>query len=356
MLSTHQRVGRGAMTEQTDTGTCKYPGCDQLARQAPKTGRPPGYCDNTEHTGVTAWRERKRLAAVERGVTTSAAETEQPVTMARVAGTDLLRQMSVLASTMTSTAGRLIEAVETIGDTKAAEAEVESVRAAAERRAVTAEDERAAAELRVVDADQRAATADEAADLMSEHLAAEVARAREAHDRLAEATAAHAAELERIREETQARIALAEEDRDSSIAAAEAAKAAAIRAADARAEQAEARAQEAIAQARAEAEALVRVASEARDQALAQTAQADQRTAAAEARAEDARAEAARVREDAAREAGQLRADAARERAGLEVQARVLEESRSELRVRAERAERDLDAVRAELTRLRQED
>ena len=45
------------------------------------------------------------------------------------------------------------------------------------------------------------------------------ARAREAHDRLAEATAAHAAELERIREEAQARITIAEEERDSAIRA-----------------------------------------------------------------------------------------------------------------------------------------
>ena len=90
------------MTEQTDTVTCKYPGCDQPARQAPKTGRPPEYCDNPEHDGVTAWRERKRLAVVERGVTTSEAETEQPVTMARVTGADLLRQMSVLADKITT--------------------------------------------------------------------------------------------------------------------------------------------------------------------------------------------------------------------------------------------------------------
>ena len=103
-----------------------------------------------------------------------------------------------------------------------------------------------------------------------------------------------------------------------------------------------------------EARIVVLEAEERRQAAEDARGQAEQR--AAEARAEDARAEAARVREDAAREAGQLRADAARERAGLEVQARVLEESRSELRVRAERAERDLDAVRAELTRLRQED
>jgi hypothetical protein len=41
---------------------------------------------------------------------------------------------------------------------------------------------------------------------MSEHLAAEQARARDAHDRLAKAIEAHAAELERGRAEAQARI------------------------------------------------------------------------------------------------------------------------------------------------------
>lgn len=45
---------------------------------------------------------------------------------------------------------------------------------------------------------------------MSEHLDASQARAREAHHRLAEATAAHAAELKRIREETRRRVAPAE--------------------------------------------------------------------------------------------------------------------------------------------------
>ena len=60
-----------------------------------------------------------------------------------------------------------------------------------------------------------------------------------------------------------------------------------------------------------------------------------------------------------AAELEQLRTDAARERdelrAALESRAQVLEESRGELRGRAERAERDLDAARAELARLRQE-
>jgi integrase/recombinase XerD len=144
--------------------------------------------------------------------------------------------------------------------------------------------------------------------------------------------------------------------------------------------------------------ALAHAAEADRDQACEQAEQywqADQRAAAAEARTGDARAEIARVRENAVREldqqrAGaererdeilarltdtasrlaegtrthaaeleQLRADAAREReelrGALESRARVLEESRTELRVRAERAERDLDAARAELARVRPE-
>ena len=69
--------------------------------------------------------------------------------------------------------------------------------------------------------------------------------------------------------------------------------------------------------------------------------------------------ETAASMESAAAELEQLRADAARERdelrAVLESRAQVLEESRGELRERAERAERDLDAARAELDLVRRE-
>ena len=213
------------MTEQTSTATCKFPGCENPPEPATdKPGRPPQYCTDPAHNAVNAWRERKRLADAERGVTTSEAEAEQPVTMARVTGAELLRQMRELAGTMTATAERLTASVATIGDPTAAEAEVESARAAAEQRAATAEAERAEAERRAATADQMRNAADEAAEQMSEHLAAEQARARDAHERLTEATAAQAAELERIREETQARITIAEEDRDSAIARAEADK------------------------------------------------------------------------------------------------------------------------------------
>ena len=137
------------MTEQTSTATCKFPGCQNPPRPAgAEPGRPPQYCTDPAHNAVSAWRERKRLADAERGVTTSEAEAEQPVTMARVTGAELLRQMRELAGTMTATAERLTASVATIGDPTAAEAEVESARAAAEQRAATAEAERAEAERR----------------------------------------------------------------------------------------------------------------------------------------------------------------------------------------------------------------
>src|SRR5258708_38041130 len=105
------------MTEQTGTVTCKFPGCDQPARQAPKTGRPPEYCDNPEHTALKAWHERKRLQAEQSGTaTTNDADTEQPVTMARETGAEMLRQMRELAGKLADVTGRLTEAAATLGD------------------------------------------------------------------------------------------------------------------------------------------------------------------------------------------------------------------------------------------------
>jgi colicin import membrane protein len=341
------------------TATCKYPGCENEPRAAEDgAGAKPKYCGQPDpltgkpHGPGTAYRRRLELRQDGTAVDD---DMGRPVSMATTRAAELRRGIKVDIAALTGKLAGLVEQLERAGDPESAEAEIEAVQRET-RQQVDAAETRAAQEVR---RRQDANTEAEEARIVvleaeERRQAAEDARGQ-AEQRAAEAQA----EAERIREETQARIALIEEDRDSAIEAAEAAKAAAVRAADARAEQAGARAQEAIAQIRAEAEALVRAAGEARDQALAQTAQADQRTAAAEARTEDARAEAARIREDAAREAGQLRADAARERdelrAGLEAQAQILEESRDDMRVRAERAERDLDAARAELTRLRQE-
>src|SRR6266536_1185593 len=146
-------------SENTATTTwpaCKYPGCGQHAAPATGPGRPPEYCEGRGHTKVTAWRERRRLAAERAGTTVSAAETGSPVTMAKVTGAELLRSLRGEADRLSGIADRLRDAVATVTDPTAAEAEVEAVRAAAEQmagelaaapaRAETAGKARAAAE------------------------------------------------------------------------------------------------------------------------------------------------------------------------------------------------------------------
>ena len=96
------------MSEPTVTETCKFPGCANAPEPASaKPGRPPEYCVDPAHNPVSAWRERKRLADAERGVTTTEAEVEQPVTMARVTGAEMLRQMRDLAGQLAGVADRL---------------------------------------------------------------------------------------------------------------------------------------------------------------------------------------------------------------------------------------------------------
>ena len=93
------------MSEPTVTETCKFPGCANAPEPASaKPGRPPEYCVDPAHNPVSAWRERKRLADAERGVTTSEADVEQPVTMARVTGAEMLRQMRDLAGQLAGVA------------------------------------------------------------------------------------------------------------------------------------------------------------------------------------------------------------------------------------------------------------
>lgn len=169
--------------------TYKYPGCPQPPDQAPGPGRPPGYCADPAHNKVSAWRERRRLAAAETGAVTTAADSGQPVTMARISGAELLRQMRDLGDRLAGIAGQLTSTAATLADPTAAEAEVESARTAAEQRAATAEARAAAAEMWAVTAKQGQDAADEAAQEMSAQLAAAEDRAREAAEQLAAATA-----------------------------------------------------------------------------------------------------------------------------------------------------------------------
>jgi colicin import membrane protein len=297
----------GSTTPATARNTCKHPGCGELPAPAYGPGRPPEYCEGRGHTKVTAWRERRRLAAAEAGVITSPADTDSPVTMAKVTGAELLRAVRAEADSVSGIADRLRQAVETVADPTAAEAEVEAIRAAAEQRAAAAEARAAAAEQRAVEADQWRADAEAAGEEMAVQMDAAQACARQAEAAHAAAEADRDAMIEAIRQDATARIAAAEADRDA-----------------------------AIEQARAEASQRVRVAEVDRDQALARAAQAEQPTLLAQREAararvaeQAARAETDRVRADAEKMLAGFRADAARDR----------DELRVDLRARAERAE-----------------
>jgi hypothetical protein len=63
-------------TSATARTTCKHPGCTEPAAPATGLGRPPEYCEGRGHTKVTAWRERRRLAAAEASTTISLAAAD----------------------------------------------------------------------------------------------------------------------------------------------------------------------------------------------------------------------------------------------------------------------------------------
>jgi len=300
---------------------CKHPGCTEPAANASGPGRPPEYCEGRGHTRVSAWRERRRMAAAHAGTTASPADTDTPVTMARLTGAELLRQLRAEADRVADIADRLRDAVDTVTDPTAAEAEVEAVRAAAEQRAAAAEARAAAAEQRAAEASQWRAEADAAAEEMAAQLAAAQVLADQAEAARAAAEADRDAGVDAARSEAAARVAAAEADRDT-----------------------------AIAQAQAEAAEQVSAAGANRDQALARAGEAEQaarlaqqEAALAHAAAEAARAETGRVRVDADKMLVSFRADAVRDR----------EELRADLRARAERAEHQADAYRDELAQLR---
>ena len=201
------------------------------------------YCEQADgpgqpvHNPLNAWRAKTR--AGDTPGPDPQAERAPVAEAVRTAGNTLDRAEQ-LAAALRETAEHLAEALATAADPDAAEAQIQA-------RSLTPREARQAAESLATR--EKAARipprpAQGAATQMAEAMAgqteaaqadAEAARADVSAMRseLQEATAAHAAELERIREETQARITIAEEDRDSAIARAEADKAAAIAAADA---------------------------------------------------------------------------------------------------------------------------
>ena len=108
------------MSDQPGTVTnCKFPGCDNDAATSSGKGRRPEYCTDPTHTAVNAWRERQRLDAVARGEAGAGAETpasETPVTMARISGAELLRQVRTEGGKFAATFERLLREAATLAD------------------------------------------------------------------------------------------------------------------------------------------------------------------------------------------------------------------------------------------------
>ncbi len=304
----------------TTSPQCAYPGCDHPAA-APTSdrGAKPKYCADESHNPLTAHRERRRLQAEASGQ--RAEETGgQPVTVGLTRAAELIRTLEKLTAQHTDALARAVEELRSAGDVESAEAEVYAARANADQRV-------AAAEARLAEELQRRRDAEAGRD-----------QARADREQADEAAAQAIARMDELTAElTTLRAATAEEIRQLRASTA------------AELEQARATAARDVEQAQEEAARLVTDATSQLRRAEQETARAQQSEAAAIGRTDRAQAQAAE-------EVARIRADAQRERdelhAATDARLAALEEARTALRIRAERAEADLDTTRAENHRL----
>ena len=110
-----------------DTETCRFPGCERPVEAAAESvGRPPRYCDLPEHTAQTAFRERRRRAAVgEFDGDNDHAGGERPVSLA-------IASICQLAKRLAEDMGRTRELLAVLTDSEQLEAELAAVRADAQ--------------------------------------------------------------------------------------------------------------------------------------------------------------------------------------------------------------------------------
>jgi colicin import membrane protein len=308
------------MTATTIPHQCAYPGCDQPpAARGSDRGARPKYCDDPDHNPLTAHRERRKRQAEATGQ--RAEETGgQPVTLGITRASELIRALEKITGQHADTLARAIAELRAVGDIESAEAEVYAARTSADQRVATAEAQLAEEIQRRRDAEAERDTARADREQADDATAQAIARMEELERQLAELRTTTAEEIQRTKATANA----------------------------------EAR------QARADAE---RAISATRDEAARQVANATSRAEQAEHDAEQAhQAEVAaiehahQVQAATADEVARIRADhrEALEQFTAATTARItaLEETRDALRTRAERAEADLDAARADNKRL----
>ena len=308
------------MAATTTPQHCAFPGCDQPpAARGSDRGARPKYCDDPDHNPLAAHRERRRREAEATGQ--RAEETGgQPVTFGLTRASELVRALEKITSQHADTLARAITELRAVGDIESAEAEVYAARTSADQRVATAE-ARLAEEIqrrRDAEAERDDARADrEQAD---DATAQAIARMEELERQLAELRTSTAQEIQRTKATTDTEVRQARADAERAISAARDEAARQVAGLTARAEQAEHDAEQAH---QAEVAAI----------AHAHHAQA----AAAE--------EAARIRADHRQALDQLTT-------ATNARITALEETRDALKTRAERAEADLDAARADNRRL----
>ena len=291
-----------------------------MAERTSDHGPQPKYCDDASHNPLNAHRERRKREADATGQ--RAEETGgQPVTIGLTRAAELVLKLETLTAQHADALTRAIAELRSAGDVESAEAEVYAARASADQRI-------AAAEARLAEEITRRREAETERDqARADREQADAAAAAQAITRMDdlqhELTTLHqdtSAQLSQIRAETTAQL-----------------------------EQARAAAEHDIGQAREQAERRVGDATSRARHAEQETARAQQSEAAAQQRADRAQAQAAE-------EIMLGRADSQRERdelhAATDARIAALEEARTALRIRAERAEADLDTARAEHQRL----
>jgi colicin import membrane protein len=315
------------MTAATTPRTCAYPGCDQpTAAPENARGAKPKYCDDPDHNPLSAHRERRRRQAEASGQ--RAEETGgQPVTLGITRAAELVAALEKITRQHADTLTCAMTELREVGDIESAEAEVYAARTSADQRVATAEARLAEEIQRRRDAESDRDTAQADREQADDAAAQAAARMEELERELAQLRADTEREVRGIRDSAAEQVRQAREDADRAVSTERATAARKVADADKRAADAEARANQAGQE-----------ADRAREGEAAAVTRARQDRA-------DAAEETARIRADHQQALDQLTT-------ATRAQITALEETRDALRVRADRAEADLDAARTEIRRL----
>src|SRR5579884_3518019 len=295
---------------------CRFPGCQRpaMARSGDSGGRPPAYCDDTEHTALKAHRARQAAAAkagraVEPDMDRPAYTAREKQRAAEATFAQLLTQLAAAVEVWR-------EQAEALADPTTVEAEIEAM---------------------ATETVSKQADAEERADRASADALASDAKAREARE-----------ETERVKAEAKAQVERAEKHADAQIKAAE-------RRADEQIKAADAKAAKVIEDAEAKTREARQEAQQARDTATAATATATAQKQLAEQLQQALDAERQTRRQEAERAAEALHAAQAEATSRIETAERArqaAEEREAKAQERAERLSARVDQLTERITQL----